>query len=88
MFSILINNCRYIIVSINCLSEADILPNWSKSEDWRGDVRYAAMVAKVILDYQKFVVKKRRITMELLSNDNCFLNYHPYYFTQRTLLTR
>ncbi|XP_056642505.1 alpha-L-iduronidase isoform X2 [Diorhabda sublineata] len=68
--------------------EADIETNWSKSLEWRGDVRYAYMVAKVIADYYKSVKRERKLKIELLGNDNGFLNYHPFYFTQRTLFAR
>ncbi|GLV44162.1 alpha-L-iduronidase [Carabus blaptoides fortunei] len=68
--------------------EADILTGWSKSQEWRADVRYAAMVVKVIIDHYEKFVRDMRVDIEVLSNDNAFLNYHPYYFTQRTLLAR
>ncbi|XP_028135858.2 alpha-L-iduronidase [Diabrotica virgifera virgifera] len=68
--------------------EADIETNWSRSLEWRGDVRYASMVAKVIADYYKSVKVERKLKIELLGNDNGFLNYHPFYFTQRTLFAR
>lgn len=61
------------------------MKGWSKSYEWRADVRYAATVTSTIIDYIK---KFKNITIEVLSNDNAFLNYHPYYFEQRTLLTR
>lgn len=56
--------------------------------EWRGDVRYAAMVVKVIIDHYNKFISELGIDVEVLSNDNGFLNYYPYYFTQRTLLTR
>lgn len=65
-----------------------MLPNWSKSEDWRGDARYAAMLVKLVIEYHRVVSLERNITIEMLSSDNGFMNYHPFYFTQRTLLTR
>ncbi|XP_021935805.1 alpha-L-iduronidase isoform X2 [Zootermopsis nevadensis] len=68
--------------------EADPLTGWSKSEPWRADVRYGAMVAAVIADHQHVMVRQQGLPLQLLSNDNAFLNYHPYYFTQRTLLAR
>lgn len=78
----------YIFFILNNFSEADILTAWSKNITWRADVRYAAMVVKVIIDHYNEFIDKRNIKIEVLSNDNAFLNYHPYYFTQRTLLTR
>ncbi|KAF5269379.1 hypothetical protein FQA39_LY08771 [Lamprigera yunnana] len=68
--------------------EADILTNWSKSMEWRADVRYAAMMAKLVIDYFKVLIINMSVSVELLGFDNAFLNYHPYYFTQRTLLAR
>ncbi|KAJ8927332.1 hypothetical protein NQ314_020213 [Rhamnusium bicolor] len=70
------------------IREADIEQNWSKSLEWRGDARYAAMIVKVIAGYYKSVRVKRKLKIEVLSNDNAFLNYHPFYFTQRTLFAR
>jgi L-iduronidase len=46
------------------------------------------MVVKVIADHYKSVTLDRKLKIELLSNDNGFLNYHPFYFTQRTLFAR
>ncbi|KAJ8918019.1 hypothetical protein NQ315_011472 [Exocentrus adspersus] len=68
--------------------EADIEADWSKSLDWRGDVRYAVMVVKVIAGFFQSIGQGRKLKIEVLSNDNGFLNYHPYYFTQRTLFAR
>lgn len=71
-----------------CFSEADILQNWSKSKEWRADARYGCMVIKVIIDhFQKIIVMNNK-SIEILSNDNDFLNYNPFFFTQRTLLAR
>ena len=69
-------------------SEADPLTGWSKSEPWRADVRYGAMVVAGIAAHHHIMVKQHGLPLQLLSNDNAFLNYHPYYFTQRTLLAR
>ncbi|KAJ9588107.1 hypothetical protein L9F63_018534, partial [Diploptera punctata] len=68
--------------------ESDPLKNWSLNETWRGDVRYGAMVASVIVAHQDVMVKRYGLPVSLLSNDNAFLNYHPFYFNQRTLLAR
>ncbi|MBN3310643.1 IDUA iduronidase, partial [Amia calva] len=70
--------------------EADPLVGWSKPQVWRADVTYAAMVAKVIAQHQNLLIASpaNTINYTLLSNDNAFLNYHPHYFTQRTLTAR
>lgn len=68
--------------------ESDPLVTWSLNLTWRGDVRYAAIVASVIAAHQKVMVREHGIPATLLSNDNAFLNYDPFYFNQRTLLAR
>lgn len=82
-------NCECIFLNAILIhSEADILTNWSLNEEWRADVWYAALMSKVIVDHYKEIILKRNISIEVLSNDNAFMNYSPYYFTQRTLLAR
>lgn len=70
--------------------EADPLVGWSRPQEWRADVTYAAMVVKVIHQHQELLLSdpKRMINYTLLSNDNAFLSYHPHQFTQRTLTAR
>lgn len=70
--------------------EADPLVGWSRPQDWRADVTYAAMVVKVIKQHQDLLLLGSNNTMNytLLSNDNAFLSYHPHQFTQRTLTAR
>uniref|UniRef100_A0AAY4CL80 Alpha-L-iduronidase n=1 Tax=Denticeps clupeoides TaxID=299321 RepID=A0AAY4CL80_9TELE len=70
--------------------EADPLVGWSTPQTWRGDVTYAAMVVKVISQHQDLLIRdpNNTINYTLLSNDNAFLSYHPYPFTQRTLSAR
>uniref|UniRef100_A0A672JDS7 Alpha-L-iduronidase n=1 Tax=Salarias fasciatus TaxID=181472 RepID=A0A672JDS7_SALFA len=70
--------------------EADPLVGWSKPQEWRADVTYAAMVVKVINQHQDLLLANPNSTINytLLSNDNAFLSYHPHAFTQRTLTAR
>ncbi|XP_076854892.1 alpha-L-iduronidase isoform X2 [Brachyhypopomus gauderio] len=70
--------------------EADPLVGWNKPLTWRADVTYAAMVVKVISQHQDLLIANHNNTINytLLSNDNAFLSYHPYPFTQRTLTAR
>ncbi|KAL2091698.1 hypothetical protein ACEWY4_011513 [Coilia grayii] len=70
--------------------EADPLVGWSKPLTWRADVTYAAMVVKVICQHQDLLIAHpdNNINYTLLSNDNAFLSYHPYPFSQRTLTAR
>ncbi|KAF5299483.1 hypothetical protein FQR65_LT01064 [Abscondita terminalis] len=68
--------------------ESDVIENWSNSMEWRGDARYAAMIAKLVIDYFKVLIMNMKVPVEIISFDNAFLNYDPFYFTQRTLLAR
>ncbi|XP_077378096.1 alpha-L-iduronidase isoform X2 [Festucalex cinctus] len=68
--------------------EADPLVGWSRPQEWRADVTYAAMVVKVIVQHQEVLSANASINYALLSNDNAFLSYHPHPFTQRTLTAR
>ncbi|XP_015230068.1 PREDICTED: alpha-L-iduronidase [Cyprinodon variegatus] len=69
--------------------EADPLVGWSRPEEWRADVTYAAMVVKVIKQHQDLLADPNStVNYTLLSNDNAFLSYHPHPFTQRTLTAR
>lgn len=70
--------------------EADPLVGWSRPQEWRADVTYAAMVVKVINQHQDLLLADPTGTINytLLSNDNAFLSYHPHPFTQRTLTAR
>ncbi|XP_077571474.1 alpha-L-iduronidase [Stigmatopora nigra] len=68
--------------------EADPLVGWSRPQEWRGDVTYAAMAVKVISQHQELLSANTSVNYALLSNDNAFLSYHPQPFTQRTLTAR
>ncbi|XP_072289725.1 alpha-L-iduronidase [Eucyclogobius newberryi] len=70
--------------------EADPLVGWSRPQEWRADVTYAAMVVKVIKQHRDVLLSNPNNTINytLLSNDNAFLSYHPHQFTQRTLTAR
>ncbi|XP_028638242.1 alpha-L-iduronidase isoform X4 [Grammomys surdaster] len=70
--------------------EADPLVGWSLPQPWRADVTYAALVVKVIAQHQNLLFANSSSSMRyvLLSNDNAFLSYHPYPFSQRTLTAR
>ncbi|XP_012707580.3 alpha-L-iduronidase [Fundulus heteroclitus] len=70
--------------------EADPLVGWSRPQEWRADVTYAAMVVKIIKQHQDLLLANPNNTINytLLSNDNAFLSYHPHPFTQRTLTAR
>ncbi|BES89105.1 Glycosyl hydrolases family 39 [Nesidiocoris tenuis] len=66
-------------------SESDLMTGWWKPASWRGDVSYAAGVAKLV---DLLIPLNARGTKLMISNDNGFLNVFPEFFSQRTLLTR
>ncbi|XP_039951538.1 alpha-L-iduronidase isoform X2 [Bactrocera neohumeralis] len=67
--------------------EADPITGWSTPQDFYEDVRYAAKLVYIVflhwhakLNYREFKY------LETISHDNAFISYHPFEFTQRTLL--
>ncbi|ESO86810.1 hypothetical protein LOTGIDRAFT_128432 [Lottia gigantea] len=70
--------------------EADPMVGWSKDLAWRADSIYGAMVVKIIAQHQNIFRANpdSPVNFQLLSNDNGFLSYYPYQFTQRTLVAR
>ncbi|XP_049961209.1 alpha-L-iduronidase [Schistocerca serialis cubense] len=68
--------------------EADPLSGWWKDEEWRSDVRYAAMITHIISNFQIKVIDELKLPLSFISNDNGFLSSQPHSFTQRSLLAR
>lgn len=68
--------------------EGDPEKGWWKSRSWRADVRYPAYIASNIFGLQQIFMGTNTTRLEILSNDNAFLNVPPSFFEQRTLLTR
>lgn len=68
--------------------EADPVKSWWKEKSWRGTARYAALVVETIIRTQYEIIEDMKVDLDLLSNDNAFLNQPPAHFDQRTLLTR
>lgn len=66
--------------------EGDPMKSWWKPLEFRADVRYPAMVAKII-QLHLYDDDPLFAHYQMTSNDNAFLNYAPHYFTQRTMLT-
>ncbi|XP_073824978.1 alpha-L-iduronidase [Musca autumnalis] len=67
--------------------EADPVSGWSTPRDFHEDVHYALILANVILDHWSAKLHNKLFTnLEDISNDNAFLSYHPFEFSQRTLL--
>ncbi|KAK3919140.1 Alpha-L-iduronidase [Frankliniella fusca] len=69
--------------------EADPLTGWWREEAWRADGRYAGMVVNTVVDLQDQWRGRsgHRPALEILSNDNGFLETTPHHFQQRTLLS-
>ncbi|XP_063222250.1 alpha-L-iduronidase isoform X2 [Bacillus rossius redtenbacheri] len=68
--------------------EADPLTGWWRGARWRGDSRYAAMVARGVARHQDYAVRRLGLPFQLVSNDNGFLSSYPLVFSQRTLAAR
>ncbi|XP_049812233.1 alpha-L-iduronidase isoform X1 [Schistocerca nitens] len=68
--------------------EADPLSGWWKDEEWRSDVRYAAMITHIISNFQIEVIDELKLPLSFISNDNGFLSSQPHSFTQRSLFAR
>ncbi|XP_049827470.1 alpha-L-iduronidase isoform X3 [Schistocerca gregaria] len=68
--------------------EADPLSGWWKDEEWRSDVRYAAMITHIISNFQIEVIDELKLPLSFISNDNGFLSSQTHSFTQRSLLAR
>ncbi|KAK7075161.1 hypothetical protein SK128_013365 [Halocaridina rubra] len=68
--------------------EADFLVGWSRGHEWRAKDSYAALVARSVYIHQRARIRKPQLNFDLMSFDNAFLSYNPFFFHQRTLLAR
>jgi L-iduronidase len=69
-------------------SEADPIKKWLEPRDFQGDTRYAAVLVETVFEHWKAIYNGRMKNLDSISHDNAFLNFHPNFFTQRTLLAR
>lgn len=69
-------------------SEADPIKKWSEPRDFQADSRYAVILVETVLGHWQAKLDGRMEHLESISHDNSFLNFHPSFFTQRTLLAR
>ena len=67
-------------------NEGDPEVTWDKDRWWRGDCTYASTVCQAIV--RRILSWNYTNPLSWFSNDNGFLSYHPFHFTQRTLLAR
>lgn len=64
---------------------------WSHPYDFHCDVRYPAMIVKIIDRHFSEIIENpsyKDTNFGLISNDNGFLTYTPNHFSQRTLTAR
>uniref|UniRef100_A0A0B7B7Z3 Fibronectin type-III domain-containing protein n=1 Tax=Arion vulgaris TaxID=1028688 RepID=A0A0B7B7Z3_9EUPU len=72
-------------------NEADPMVGWNRPFEWRADPIYAGLVAKVITQHQHTLKARPDAVIKnytLLGNDNGFLSYYPFQFSERTLNAR
>ena len=71
--------------------EGDPIVTWSRPYDFHNDIRYPAMIVKIIDRHFSEIIANptyKDTNFGLISNDNGFLTYTPNYFSQRTLTAR
>ncbi|XP_002074298.3 alpha-L-iduronidase [Drosophila willistoni] len=67
--------------------EADPIADWRLPHDFQADVRYGiTLISTVMQHWHAKLANGPLAQLESISHDNAFLSYHPYEFTQRTLL--
>ncbi|EDV58924.1 alpha-L-iduronidase [Drosophila erecta] len=67
--------------------EADPVARWSTSREFQADVRYGITLISTVMQFWHAKLAEGALSrLESISHDNAFLSYHPYEFTQRTLL--
>lgn len=69
-------------------TEADPIKKWSEPRDFQADTRYAAVLVETVFEHWQEIYNGRMKNLDSISHDNSFLNFHPSFFTQRTLLAR
>lgn len=70
-------------------SEADPISGWSKPHHFHEDVMYAITLVNITLLHWNAKLNSNKslfLNLEIISHDNAFVSYHPYEFSQRTLL--
>ncbi|KAH8335894.1 hypothetical protein KR074_001894 [Drosophila pseudoananassae] len=67
--------------------EADPVAGWNTPREFQADVRYGITLISMVMHHLQAKVADGPLRrLESISHDNAFLSYHPYEFTQRTLL--
>lgn len=69
-------------------SEADPTSGWSKNVTLYADVHYAYILLTIVFQHWNAYLLGLLHQFESISHDNSFLSYHPFEFSQRTILTR
>ena len=71
--------------------EGDPIVTWSHPCDFHNDIRYPAMIVKIIDRHFTEIIQSpnyNETNYSLISNDNGFMTYTPNHFSQRTLTSR
>ncbi|XP_037810973.1 alpha-L-iduronidase [Lucilia sericata] len=96
--SVVLNNSKHLLKKIYekypnlqklpiSNDESDPISGWSTPRNFQADVRYAVTLVNIILEHWKVKLTNTLFSkLETISHDNAFLSYHPYEFSQRTLL--
>lgn len=69
-------------------SEADPTSGWSRNVTLYADVHYSHMLLSIVFQHWNAYSMGLLHQFESISHDNSFLSYHPFEFSQRTLLAR
>lgn len=69
-------------------SEGDPTSGWSKNVTSYTDVHYAQTLISIVFEHWNAFLLGFLRRFESISHDNSFLSYHPFEFTQRTMLAR
>lgn len=69
-------------------TEADPTSGWSRNITTNADVHYAHSLTSIVLQHWNAYSTGTLRRLDSISNDNAFLSYHPFEFSQRTLLAR
>lgn len=69
-------------------TEADPTSGWSKNITSYADAHYAHTLTSIVFQHWNAYLSGQIHRFQSISHDNSFLSYHPYEFSQRTLLAR
>ncbi|XP_055530164.1 alpha-L-iduronidase [Wyeomyia smithii] len=68
--------------------EADPIVGWSTPREFQSNMKYGSMLVSTVLQHWSAMTNDTFTNLDSISHDNGFLSYHPFEFSQRTLLAR